>query len=130
MKKVENYLRALDRLDEAVHEYSRHQNNAIYRDGLIQRFEFCTELAWKSPKEFLEAQGLIVEYSTPKSVLKNAYAAGYLDQTDVWLDIISARNQTPHIYSEDVAISIAHQICSSFMSAFQSLADFYSAGDR
>lgn len=130
MKKIENYLRAFDRLNEAVCEYSKYQDNAIYRDGLIQRFEFCTELAWKSLKEFLEDQGLVVEYSTPRSVLKDAYAAGYLDQTDVWLDIISARNQTSHIYSEDVAISIAQQICSSFISAFQSLADFYSSMNR
>jgi len=32
----------------------------IVRDSLIQRFEFCYELAWKTLKEYLQYNGLIL----------------------------------------------------------------------
>ncbi|MGN1443921.1 MAG: nucleotidyltransferase substrate binding protein [Acutalibacteraceae bacterium] len=47
---------AIKRLEEALKEYEEYQITSS-RDGVIQRFEFCTELAWKSTREYLLAQG-------------------------------------------------------------------------
>lgn len=125
MKKIENYAKALAQLETAVGIYERDQGNSLYRDGLIQRFEFTVELAWKSAKEYLEDQGAVVQYATPRAVLKDAYAAGMISQPDVWNEILTARNSTSHIYSEDTAIAIAAQICKDFLPVMQTLRDFY-----
>lgn len=125
MKKAENYGKALTQLEFAVEIYGADQGNSLYRDGLIQRFEFTVELAWKSAKEYLEEQGAVVQYATPRAVLKDAYAAGMISQPDVWNNILTARNSTSHIYSEDTAIAIAAQICHDFLPVLRELRDAY-----
>lgn len=125
MKKAENYIKALSQLELAVESCASSPDNSLYRDGLIQRFEFTAELAWKSVKEYLEDQGAVVQYATPRAVLKDGYAAGIISRPETWNDILSARNQTSHIYSEDAAISIASRIADEFLPAFLDLRDFY-----
>ena len=60
LQKIENYKRALTQLEEAVKCYRQAPDDTLYRDGLIQRFEFTVELAWKSMKEYLEDQGMVL----------------------------------------------------------------------
>ena len=43
---------ALARLEEALGAY-RDTPTTVVRDGVIQRFEFTTELAWKAAREYL-----------------------------------------------------------------------------
>ena len=51
--KLKNFNNAVCRLDEALAEYSLCKLTSS-RDGVIQRFEFCAELAWKTVKEYLD----------------------------------------------------------------------------
>ena len=75
LQKIENYKRALAQLEEAVDRYQQSPKDTLYRDGLIQRFEFTVELAWKSMKEYLEDQGMVLSIASPRGILKEAYAA-------------------------------------------------------
>ena len=67
LQKIENYNSALAQLEQAVAIYQKSQQDALYRDGLIQRFEFTVELSWKSLKEYLEDQGFVLAASSPRS---------------------------------------------------------------
>ena len=126
LQKTENYLRALAQLEEAVAAYQAAPQDALYRDGLIQRFEFTVELAWKSVKEYLEDQGAILSgIGSPRAVLKEAFAAGVITDDATWNAILAARNTTSHVYDEKTAVSIAAQICEDFLPVFRALADFY-----
>ena len=40
LQKVENYHHALDQLEKAIAIYEKNTADSLYRDGLIQRFEF------------------------------------------------------------------------------------------
>ena len=124
MQKIENYRKALPQLEQAVASYTAAPEDDLYRDGLIQRFEFTVELAWKSLKEYLEDQGMIVGLASPKGVLKEAFAAGIIKETG-WNDILTARNLTSHVYDEETAKRIAQQICNDFMSPLRDLLQFY-----
>ena len=98
MKKVANFLQAVQRLREAVEEHLKHPNNDVIRDGMIQRFEFTFELSWKAAKEYLLDQGVANELNFPKQVLKSAYGNQMINDESVWLDMLESRNRTSHIY--------------------------------
>lgn len=125
LQKVENYQNALKRLEEAIARYQTAPNDTLYRDGLIQRFEFTFELAWKSLKEYMEDQGMVLTIVSPRSVLKEAYAAGIIDNPDIWNEAVDSRNLMSHIYDEETAISIADRVSSEFIIPLTALAEFY-----
>ncbi len=125
LQKIENYKRALTQLEEAVKRYRQSPEDTLYRDGLIQRFEFTVELAWKSMKEYLEDQGMVLSIASPRGILKEAYAAGALEDGDQWNKILTARNLTSHVYDEATASNIAQQICAEFLGPLQALMHLY-----
>ena len=50
--KLKNYKNALSRLHESIEDAKQYEN-LTFRDGMIQRFEFTTKLAWKTAREYL-----------------------------------------------------------------------------
>lgn len=125
LQKIENYHHAMAQLEEAVTVYSRDRGDSLYRDGLIQRFEFTVELAWKSLKEYLEDQGTVLSITSPRAVLKDAYAAGVIMDADVWDEIIRSRNVTSHVYDEKTAIEVADRVCNTYLPVLKKLDNFY-----
>lgn len=125
LQKIENYHHALAQLAEAVQIYTADPGDALYRDGLIQRFEFTVELAWKSLKEYLEDQGAVLGIASPRGVLKEAYAAGVITDAETWNRIIEARNITSHVYDEKTAQTVADQIAREFLPVLQKPGAFY-----
>ncbi len=118
MKKIEtkliNFTNANKRLREAITAYKEHKENTLYRDAVIQRFEFTFELAWHTLDAALREQGIVVETHSPKAVFKSAYSAGFIENETDWIEILDARNSTSHIYDEDEATDIATDICNSY----------------
>ena len=51
-----NFENALKQLVEGVDKFANTEENII-KEGIIQRFEFTHELAWKVLKDYLEYEG-------------------------------------------------------------------------
>ncbi|MTV47389.1 nucleotidyltransferase [Heliobacillus mobilis] len=116
--KFENYQRALSRLTEGIAKYD--ESNDLARDGIIQRFEFTFELAWKTLKSLFEDEGL-TGLNSPKTVLREAFSAGIVEDDELWLSMLRDRNTTAHIYDEHLSIEICNNIRDKYVSAFTEL---------
>lgn len=112
--KLKNFIQANKRLREAITAYKENRENTLYRDAVIQRFEFTFELAWKTVADVLGEQGITVEIHSPKAVFKSAYSVGIIENEDVWVEILDARNSMSHTYDEDTATRIAVNICNRY----------------
>ena len=120
-EKYEKLKEAVSRLGESLKEYDSISNDTM-RDGIIQRFEFCTELMWKTVREYLLDQGY-TDINSPKSVMKKAFADGIIQEEAPWIDLLAARNATSHIYDEETAVKIFQQISSQYYPMFLNLID-------
>jgi nucleotidyltransferase substrate binding protein (TIGR01987 family) len=74
----------------------------LERDGAIQRFEYCFDLAWKSLKRYLEKSGLM-DLNSPRSVFAAAYSEGLISDEIIWSTIILKRNASVHTYNQQLA---------------------------
>ncbi|RZI47676.1 DUF86 domain-containing protein [Rickettsiales endosymbiont of Peranema trichophorum] len=72
----------------------------IEKAGVVQAFEFCYELAWKTIKRFLFNEGIMV--SSPRESFREAGRNGLIENVRIWLDFIIIRNKTVHTYNEVV----------------------------
>lgn len=121
-EKICKFNEAVQRLQEALAAY-RQDSSDIIRDGAIQRFEFCTELAWKAAREYLLDQGY-TEINSPKSVMRRAYADGIISNDEAWLALINDRNLTSHIYDDATAAQIFNKIRSTYTQMLIDLAKY------
>ncbi len=105
-EKLDDFKNALNRLEEGLSETDI---NPLIVDGVIQRFEFNYELAWKVMKFFLEYQG-IEGVKSPRTTFREAYSFGLIDDGDDWIDMLKDRNLTTHTYDEKRAKRIYDKI--------------------
>lgn len=76
----------------------------LERDGVIQRFEFTYELAWKTLKRILAFKGL--DINNPRDVFREAAKQKLIDDPLVWFEFLRKRNLTVHTYNPEVANEI------------------------
>lgn len=117
--KLGNYRNALSRLHEAIEEEETSKSLAV-RDGAIQRFEFTSELAWKTLREYLLSEG-VSDINSPKKVMREAYNNDLIENADGWISILDDRNLTSHIYDEEDTAEIYNRIKTEYIKLFDEL---------
>ena len=99
-QRFQNFDRAFALLRSALEEKPLAAFNRLEQEGLIQRFAYTYELAWKTAKDYLEDQGAVFEEVTPKAVIQAAFAAGLIKDGQTWIDMRLHRNLLAHGYDE------------------------------
>lgn len=92
--------KAIQTLEEALLR-TQDQKDDLLRDGAIQRFEYCFELAWKTLQVAGRFMG--IEINSPCEAIKSGFKLGWIKHPDRWFEVLEARNQTSHIYNDKVA---------------------------
>lgn len=94
---TKDFKNAVTRLEEALNQ----KKDEFIRDSVIQRFEFCVELAWKTSKKIMGTAS-----TAPKTVVREMAQNGFIEDVELWLESIDQRNLSSHSYKEDLAESI------------------------
>jgi nucleotidyltransferase substrate binding protein (TIGR01987 family) len=99
-QRFSNFERALSQLKQGIENYPE-DVEAIIKEGVIQRFEFTHELAWKVLKDYLDYEGL-QNVTGSRSASRLAFNIGLIDDGQVWMDMIESRNKTMDTYQESI----------------------------
>lgn len=121
IQRFNNYRRALAKLSTAVNTMTSESDfssdiDELLKEGLIQRFEYTHELAWKVMKDYAEYQGY-TEIRGSRDAFRKGLMMDIIDSPD-WMDSIEDRNLTSHNYDEDTANEIYEEIISKYYPLF------------
>jgi nucleotidyltransferase substrate binding protein (TIGR01987 family) len=121
-QRFENYEMALGLLREALADVGSLSN--LEKEGAVQRFEFTFELAWKTLKDYLVHDGVVLDQITPRSVIKQAFAAKIIGDGQVWIDMLDCRNLMSHTYDEAVFDVAVRDMAGRYLPALDALHHF------
>lgn len=121
IQRFQNYIKAFQTLIEAVELAQTRTLSKLEQQGLIQGFEFTHELAWNVFKDYLEHQGF-VNLIGSRDATRMAFKNGLLEDGDVWMAMIKARNQSLRAYNLQLAEEIVDDILTVFYPAFEKMA--------
>lgn len=76
-QRFENYSKAVHRLLEGL-DNSDNSSPDLLKEGIIQRFEFTHELAWKLMKDYLVYEG-IQNITGSRSATRESFNKGLID---------------------------------------------------
>ena len=112
-QRFSNYRKALIKLNQAVSILSEQigrseEVDELLQEGLIQRFEYTHELAWKVMKDYAEYQGY-TDIRGSRDAVRKALEMGLVDDKR-WMETIEDRNLTVHNYDNEIASEIYENI--------------------
>jgi nucleotidyltransferase substrate binding protein (TIGR01987 family) len=112
-----NYEKALGQLDEALKVVNP---TLLERAGIIQMFEFTSELAWNTLRDYLQNQG-INDITGSRDATRKAFKHGIIEDGTNWMKMLESRNLTSHIYDETIAETILQDVKNIYHKLFKEL---------
>ncbi|MBO5182748.1 MAG: nucleotidyltransferase substrate binding protein [Paraprevotella sp.] len=121
MQRFYNFRKALAKLTQAVRivEANILWNEGVdelLKEGLIQRFEYTHELAWKVMKDYAEYQGY-TNIRGSRDAFRQALQMGLINNAE-WMESIEDRNLTSHNYDEEVAEEVCQAVVRRYYPLF------------
>ncbi len=113
-QRFENFKKALKLYEEAITP----KMSRLEEEGLIQRFEYTFELAWKCLQDLLQERGY-PNVRGPRPVIEQAFQDGIIQDGPLWMEMLKARNETTHLYDESTFNSISKKVKTSFLPILQ-----------
>ena len=111
-ERKEDLKNALNKLKEGL---SISNLDDLHIDGILQRFEFTFELAWKTVKDYLEYQGFTEKTGSPREIIQLGFAQGIIEDGESWIKMMLARNSLSHLYDEETSRQIYEAIKSEYI---------------
>lgn len=116
-ERLQDYQKAVDRLEEALQE----PESQIVIDGVLHRFEFTFELAWKTIKDALEYLGLVDKTGSPRENIQLGFRHDIIEDGEKWIEIMLSRNMLAHLYDEKTSREIYQKIKQDYVKEFKKL---------
>jgi len=116
-QRFQNFEKAYLQLKSSVLEVESLSD--LEKEGMVQRFEYTFELAWKTLKDYLQEQGVDARF--PREVIKESYHYRLVEDGEIWMDMLEKRNIMAHTYNEKTFRQAVNDIASSFYPAITNL---------
>lgn len=122
-QRFQNYEKAFLVLKDALERTGKEPEDRLLQAGCLQVYEFTVELAWKTLKDYLEEKGIVA--LNPTDAIRHAFQQGFVQNAELWMEALKARNLTSHAYNQAVADEISAKIREHYFALLTSFYDFF-----
>lgn len=123
LQRYDSYHRANKRILDITESEKRADDlSELEMEGLIQRFEYTFELAWKTLQDLMRYKGYEFVQG-PNGTLQMAFEDGMISGHDGWRRMAKARITTSHTYNEGDDIEIVRKIYDEYSRLLKQLDD-------
>ena len=100
--------KACEQLAKGLEKIQSNLEDELWRDGVIQRFEYTMELAWKTIERYLKKIVQVDESNlrSKKDLFREAEKLKIITDAEKWFGHYEARNETSHTYNPDTAKTV------------------------
>jgi nucleotidyltransferase substrate binding protein (TIGR01987 family) len=116
-QRFQNLEKAFRQLSEAIEIVN--SLSSLEKEGLVQRFEYTLELAWKTLKDYLGSQNVGVKF--PREVIKAGFQYELIEDGEIWLEMLEMRNMMIHTYDEEIFNASIEKITGYFYPEIEKL---------
>ena len=125
-QRFNNFSKAYKLLNSVFKERKIEELSILEQEGVIQRFEYTYELAWKTLKDYLEYNGNLNNIDiTARNVFKEAYSAGIIKEQGIFIDMMLSRNLLSHTYDFARFKEIIIKIENDYLNVLEDLHNFF-----
>jgi len=117
-QRFDNFESAFNLLKKAF-EKDITEMSDLEKEGVVQRFEYNFELAWKTLKDYLVYSGIVFDQITPRRVIKEAFAAKIIEDGQTWIDMLEQRNLMSHTYDRETFDAVIGNITQRYFAALE-----------
>ena len=122
-QRFNSFKKAMDNLLEVIEIATIRELNKFEKQGLIQAFEYNYELAWKTVKDFYEAQGE-TNIQGSRDAFTLAFNRGLVKNCGkALIESIRSRQLSSHTYNEETAEEVYNDVINKYYDAFKELFD-------
>lgn len=120
MKKYEQLKRLYRTMNEYMkpYDFSDQMVSALTAD-----FDRLFQLAWKTLKEYMQNELMILDAKTgsPREIIKLAYHEQLIDDEEQWIHILRDRNDDTHHYKNSAAVLYTGRITEKYLNVIKRL---------
>lgn len=125
-QRFNNFSKAYKLLDSVFKEMKVDELSLLEQEGVIQRFEYTYELAWKTLKDYLEYSGNLNNIDiTARNVFKEAYSVGIIKDQNIFIDMMLSRNLLLHTYDFAKFKEVIIKIENDYLNVLEDLYNFF-----
>lgn len=104
---------ALIKARNVLERISKNVKSEGEKMGVIQAFEICYELAWKTMKKILFIKG--IDVNSPRDVFRESFKVGIINDAEKWLSYLVKRNITVHAYNKEILDDLFFNTAKEFL---------------
>ena len=113
--RFDNFCSALALLQDAAVQATTRAMSDLEKAGLVQRFEICWELGWKTIRDYLADSGAPLQVPNPINAIRAGAQVNLIADPDAWVAAMRARNEMAHEYDCTKFEQIVSQIATTFV---------------